>query len=71
MNRAHEIERLVSRRAEVVKEMYAERQNVAVDSLAVDLRLTYIDEEIRRLRTKPPSFAEKTRGAVERLLARS
>lgn len=66
MERARELERLMQRRAEVVGEMKTRGYDVALD-----LRLTYLDEEFRRRRrAQPTSFVDKTRAAVGRMFVR-
>ena len=67
MDRARELELLVRRRAELVQRMSGK-----LDSIEVTLRLTCLDDEIRKKKAEQnPSVLAKTRSAIGRLFLAS
>jgi hypothetical protein len=63
MNQARELQQLIGHRAELV-----ERMKGRLDSVEVALRLTCLDDEIRKAKVEPhTSVFAKTRSAMGRI----
>ena len=67
MNQARELQQLIGYRAELI-----ERMKGRLDSVEVALRLTCLDDEIRKAKIEPnASVFAKTRAAVGRIFRRT